>query len=243
MHYRNFITGLIVLALVVFNYSCSSGETGSGQQKADVNILDGFVMGVDLSYINQVEDYGGVYKESGQVTDVYKLFKNKGANLVRLRLWHNPLWTKEVYGEGAVLYSAFADVKKSIRRSKEQGMAVNLDFHYSDVWADPEHQTVPEAWKDITEIQVLCDSVYNYTYAVLDELNKEGLLPEMVQIGNESNCGMMHTETPETFPALSVCEGNWAGFGKVINAGIAAVRAIDKKAESKNSGSPACCRP
>jgi arabinogalactan endo-1,4-beta-galactosidase len=54
---------------------------------------DKFVMGTDLSYVNQVEDYGGVFKDSGQVKDVFKLLKARGNNLVRVRLWHSPNWT------------------------------------------------------------------------------------------------------------------------------------------------------
>ena len=233
MNYRKSIFILVISTLLVLNNACSSKGADSNKRKEISVLLDEFVMGVDLSYVNQVEDFGGVYKVNEEKTDAYNLFKNKGANLVRLRLWHHPSWTNKVYGEGTYLYSGFADVKKSIRRSKEQGLAVNLDFHYSDVWADPEHQTVPRAWENITDIDVLCDSVYNYTYKVLDDLLKEGLLPEMVQIGNETNCGMMHTDTPDSFPALSICEGNWANFGKVLNAGIKAVRDIDKKAQKQ----------
>jgi arabinogalactan endo-1,4-beta-galactosidase len=49
------------------------------------------------------------------------------------------------------LYSGFEDVKRSIAEAKGQGMAVNLDFHYSDIWADPSHQDIPAAWMEITD--------------------------------------------------------------------------------------------
>jgi arabinogalactan endo-1,4-beta-galactosidase len=49
----------------------------------------------------------------------------------------------------------------------------------------------------------------------------------MVQIGNEINCGMMITNTRANFPQLNVCDGNWINLGKVLNAGIQAVRKID----------------
>jgi arabinogalactan endo-1,4-beta-galactosidase len=110
---------------------------------------------------------------------------------------------------------------------------VNLDFHYSDVWADPGSQTVPEAWKEITNIDVLCDSVYNYTYRVMETLKSRNLLPEMVQIGNETNCGMMLKGGNANFPNLSVCNSNWPNFGKVVNAGIRAVRAVDAESGKK----------
>ncbi|GAO28611.1 glycoside hydrolase family 53 protein [Geofilum rubicundum] len=186
-----------------------------------------YILGVDLSYINQVEDHGGVYKENDVQADPYQLMGDKGANLSRIRLWHSPDWVKDVYGASTTVYSGFQDVARSIERSHNAGMQVLLDFHYSDTWADPGHQDVPVAWRNITSLEVLCDSVYNYTYATLSDLQALGLLPEMVQIGNETNHGMMITNTPAGFPSLNVHNGQWASFGKVVNAGIQAVRDIE----------------
>src|SRR5210317_98957 len=91
-----------------------------------------FYKGADLSYVNEIEDCGAVYyNREGQQENPYDIFKNSGANLVRLRLWHSPKWTQ---------YSTYEDVEKSIQRAKEQRMAVLLDFHYSDTWADPHKQ-------------------------------------------------------------------------------------------------------
>jgi arabinogalactan endo-1,4-beta-galactosidase len=200
-----------------------------GNPLKDTLLFKDFAMGVDLSYVNQIEDHGGIYKEDELVNDPFQILKDHGANVVRLRLWHNPQWIKTVYDESTPLYSGFDDVAKSIKRAKDIGLAVNLDFHYSDTWADPGSQNVPEAWKDITNIDVLCDSVYNYTYSVLSALNQKGLLPEMIQIGNETNCGMMITNILAGFPQLNACNGNWANLGKVINSGIHAVRDIDSQ--------------
>ena len=46
--------------------------------------------GVDLSYVNEVEACGAQYRLNGQLRDPYELFAERGANLVRLRLWNNP---------------------------------------------------------------------------------------------------------------------------------------------------------
>lgn len=192
-----------------------------------------FVKGVDLSYVNQVEDHNGAYYENGQKRDPYEILRQKGANLVRLRLWHNPNWVESIYGKNSILYSGFDDVKRSIQRAKKAGMVVNLDFHYSDIWADPESQDVPQAWKSITDIKVLSDSVYNYTYSVLNRLFEDDLLPEMVQIGNETNPGMMISKKNSSFPNLEVYNGQWMNFGKIVNAGIKAVRDIDAKTGRK----------
>jgi len=191
-----------------------------------------FVMGADLSYVNQVLDHGGVYRDSGSVMDPYQIFADYGTNVVRLRLWHDPEITTEVYGESATqMYSDLHDVEKSIRRAKEHGMAVAVDFHYSDFWADPGRQEIPEAWKEIKDIAVLQDSVYQYTKRTLLHLNERGLMPEMVQIGNEINCGMLFTNAPSGFPALNVCNGNWKNLGGVINKAIQAVREVSESSD------------
>jgi arabinogalactan endo-1,4-beta-galactosidase len=187
---------------------------------------DEFVMGADLSYVNQILDHGGTYSVEGEIQNPYKIFADHGTNTVRLRLWHNPEWIQtEVYEDAAKpLYSGFEDVKRSIAEAKGQGMAVNLDFHYSDIWADPSHQDIPAAWVEITDLEVLKDSVYNYTYETLSKLDADGLMPEFVQVGNETNCGMMYTKAPAEFPPLNGCDGHWENLGAVINSGIQAVR-------------------
>lgn len=221
------------IIMMLFFLSCKKDKNDKPNSDPDNSLPATFAMGVDLSYVNQVEDHGGVYLENGVKADPFEMLSNHGANTVRLRLWHNPDWVYDLYDHEVPLYSGYNDVVKSISRAKNAGMDVLLDFHYSDVWADPGHQDVPAAWRDITDIDVLADSVYNYTYKILSNLLARNLLPEMVQIGNETNCGMMMTHTPAGFPSLNVCEGNWGNFGKVVNAGIAAVRDVDELAEQE----------
>ena len=184
-----------------------------------------FYFGADLSYVNQILDHSGVYKDEGTVQDPYKIFKDHGANVIRLRLWHNPVWTKQVYGaSGTQLYNDLADVSKSIAIAKVQGLSVLLDLHYSDSWADPGKQEVPAAWKDIKNINVLKDSVYNYTYKIFQYFANNALIPELVQIGNETNCGMLYTNAAAEFPACNVCNGEWQRLGIVVNSAIKAVK-------------------
>lgn len=211
-------------------------ENGDTDEKSSNSIhysTDDFVMGADLSYVNQILDHGGTYSDSGSVENPYQIFSEHGANVVRLRLWHNPGWVQEeVYEEDSIpMYSGLEDVKKSIEQAKEHDMAVTLDFHYSDFWADPDRQDVPEAWQEITDLEVLQDSVYNYTQRVLEELDSEGLMPEFVQVGNETNCGMMITNARDDFPPLDGCEDHWENLGAVINSGIDAVRDVGAESD------------
>jgi len=149
-----------------------------------------FYFGADLSYVNEMEDCGAVYKAGGEAKDPYAMFKDYGCNLVRLRLWHTPSWY-DALNDGN-RYSDLADVANSISRAKAQGMDVLLDFHLSDTWADPGHQVVPAAWAAVVNNQtLLADSLYNYIYATLASLGDQGLFPDIVQIGNETNRGIL----------------------------------------------------
>jgi len=223
------MTSLIFSLLVLFG--CKDdlrNTTPTNTQTSDTVVVDKFYFGADLSYANQILDHGGVYKVSDAVQDPYQIFADKGANLARFRLWYNPAWTKTVYGDqGTQLYNDLLDVEKSIRKSKDQGMDVLLDFHYSDTWADPASQKVPAAWKDISDISVLADSVYDYTYRVLTYLKGKGLMPELVQVGNETNCGMMLSGGNTDFPNLNVCDDNWANMGAAVNSAIRAIRDVE----------------
>lgn len=121
-----------------------------------------------------------------------------------------------MYGaSGTQLYSELNDVEKTIRLAKQQGVPVELDFHYSDGWADPGKQEAPKAWKGIRDISVLKDSVYQYTLKTLQYLNNKGLMPEMVQVGNEINCGMFLTNSAAGFPTANACSGEWQKLGDI----------------------------
>lgn len=227
---------LLSLALFVTTESCSKGSgnyNNGGNQNPPppppppAAQKDTFYFGADLSYVNQILDKGGVYKDQGEVRTPYRIFKDHGANLIRFRLWHNPVWTKEIYGSaGTQQYNDLLDVEKGIRLAREQGSAVELDFHYSDTWADPGKQEIPKAWLGIKDIGVLKDSVYQYTLKTLQYLNTKNLMPDLVQIGNEINCGMFMTNVPSGFPLVNSCNGNWQNLGEVLNSGIRAVREV-----------------
>lgn len=178
-----------------------------------------FYYGADLSYVNEMLDCGAVYKDAtGTVKDPYVIFKEAGANLVRVRLWHNPTWTK---------YSNYEDVKKTIAKAKTEGMNVLLDFHYSDTWADPAAQVIPAAWESqINNKEILGELLYNYTYKTLKDLAALDLLPEIVQVGNETNRMILHKEGEDS-------EMDWNRNVFLLNKGIKAVRAIAKEKNKK----------
>ncbi len=178
---------------------------------------ESFYFGVDLSYVNEMEDCGAIYTVKRKQQDPFQIFYDHGTNLVRVRLLHNPDWTK---------YSKLADVKKTIRRAKKNGMEVLLDFHYSDVWADGGHQIIPKAWEHIDDVDKLAAEVYLYTYNTLLGLNEEGLMPYMVQVGNETNGEILMPDGVKNHPI------NWSRNSTLIRAGLKAVRDAGTRTET-----------
>ncbi len=171
-----------------------------------------FYFGADLSYVNEMEDCGAVYRKDGQVRDPYGLFAEMGTNLVRVRIWHDAEWTN---------YSDLDDARETIRRARAAGMEVLLDFHYSDDWADGDKQIVPKAWRSMRDdVPALAQAVYDYTFNTLRTLDAEGLMPDQVQVGNETNPEMMgEVDWKTTRPGI-----NWERNAALFNAGIKAVR-------------------
>ncbi len=204
-----------LLALVLLHCNSEPAPPISAEPNKVFYALDQMVMGVDLSYNNQLDDNNVVFRDSGKIKDPFLLLRHRGANCVRVRLWHNPTWYKPLNNAGR-LYSDLPDVARTIERAKSAGMATNLDIHYSDEWADPSNQKTPDAWKNASAT-VLQDSVYNYTLRVLEYLKARNLTPEMVQVGNESNPGMCH-------PHGRINGNDFSGFGNLLRAGIRAVR-------------------
>ncbi len=180
-----------------------------------------FYFGSDLSYVNQMDDCGVVYRDKGIPKDCYEIFADHGTNLVRLRLWHTPSW-QDTLNNGR-RYSDFTDVKRAILRAKAENMAVLLDFHLSDFWADPNRQILPKAWASVVDkLPVLQDSLYRYVYSTLNALNDAGLMPEMVQVGNETNRGILLSEATNNAGWTL----NWSRNAALFNTAIKAVRDV-----------------
>lgn len=179
---------------------------------------EGFYFGGDLSFANEMDDCGAVYRDHGTAKDVYTIFRDHGANLARIRLWT---------AGNTSNYSNLADVERSIRRAKAAGMQVLLDLHYSDSWADGEKQIIPEAWKGIGDREMLAQAVYRYTYDTLATLEREKLMPQMVQVGNEINQEMLGQAD---WKGRAI---DWDRNAAIINAGIRAVRDAGATSDTK----------
>jgi len=147
-----------------------------------------FINGVDISMLKQVEENGGLFYEDGNQIDPIQIFKDKGINTARIKIWHTPSQN----------YNNLESVLEIAYRASSVGLDLLLDFHYSDTWADPSSQTKPSAWVDL-DFETLCDSVEQYSRHVITKLKNQNTLPKYVQIGNETDCGLL-------WPDGYVCE-------------------------------------
>ncbi|KRE83040.1 hypothetical protein ASG89_12980 [Paenibacillus sp. Soil766] len=177
-----------------------------------------FIKGADVSMLKQIEISGGKFYDGGIEKDALQILKDHGVNWVRLRVWNNP-----VDANGFGLGGGNNDKVRTIeiaKRAHELGLKVLLDFHYSDFWADPSKQTKPAAWEGLNTAE-LQQALYTYTADVIQGLTDEGVMPEMVQIGNETNTGMVWPDGQTTG------SGGFEGWANLIKQGVQAVRDHD----------------
>ena len=167
-----------------------------------------FAKGADISWLTEMEGAGKkFYTTGGTQQDCFKLLHSLGMNTIRLRVWVNP----------AAGWNNKADVVAKAIRAKNEGLRIMIDFHYSDTWADPGNQTKPAAWAALS-ISDMKTALYNHTTEVLTALKSANVQPEWVQVGNETNDGMLWPE--------GKASTNMNTFTQFINAGYDAVKSV-----------------
>lgn len=165
-------------------------------------ISDDFIRGMDASAVLSVEKSGAkYYGYGGKEQDVFETLAESGVNYIRLRVWNDP------YDENGNGYGGGDnDVATAIelgKRATQYGMKVNIDFHYSDFWADPKRQHAPKAWEGMSADEK-ADALYDFTKESLTQILDAGVDVGMVQVGNEINNGMSgETDVPAVMGLLS----------------------------------------
>lgn len=159
-------------------------------------MIQNFAFGVDLGWTAQLEAKGFHWvDEQGKQVDPFQAAKDMGADSVRLRVFVNPakdgMWWKKIEKNYCML--GFCDaqgVLEAAKRVKKMGMRLMIDFHYSNHFADPIVQEIPEEWENDDD-EKLAERVYQHTKEVLGLLKDHEICPEWVQVGNEINPGVM----------------------------------------------------
>lgn len=196
--FRRICAACAVLALCV-------GLSLSAQQAPGTESST-YAIGADLSFLPYAEQHGAVFKENGVAKPALEIFREHGYNWVRLRIFHDP----------KTLPNNLPYTLPEAKQVKAMGFKLLLDFHYSDTWADPGHQPMPEAWLSLTHKQ-LVHQVFLYTRDTIAAFRDAGVLPDMVQVGNEITNGML-------WPDGKLPE-HWDNFAQLVQAGINGVYA------------------
>ncbi|SRR5579871_3385932 len=173
------------------------------------------MLGADISFLPQLEERGIKFSDNGVQKDAIAIMKDHGFNYIRLRTFLNP-----ATDSGYSPKKGFCDLehtKQMAKRIKAAGMKFLLDLHYSDYWADPGKQYKPAAWCNLS-FNELKKALYDYTRKVIQELKDQGTVPDMVQVGNEINHGLVWPEGRIN---------NVDSMAQLISAGIAGVKAVD----------------
>ena len=185
------------------------------------------LLGGDISLLPSYIEKGTEFRtESGRlIKRPLRFFRQQGWNAMRVRLFVDPEKAPQAHkGEGVCQDLDYViALSKDIKQAGHQLM---LDFHYSDTWADPSKQFIPNDWLQTDSI-ALPDTLYQYTRRCLQAMVKAGCAPELIQVGNEITFGMLWPKAkvdplkPERWPYL--CQ--------LLKSGVKACREVCPKAK------------
>ena len=167
-----------------------------------------FWLGADISGTTELEAQGAkLYNAKGEIRENTALMHELGLNAVRLRVWLNP--------RGG--WSGAQDVLEMAKRARYYGMAVMVDFHYSDWWADPGKQTIPGQWQYLA-FGEMKQKLWEHTHDVLKLLKDNCIDVKWVQVGNETTHGFL-------WPTARA-EENMENYATLTETGYQAVKSV-----------------
>lgn len=188
----------------------SEPNNASGPGRGDTVAL----RGADVSALERIEQAGAEFRDGGQAGDALAILRAHGSNLFRLRLFVSP------NGQDVQVNDIEYTVRMAVR-VKATGARLLLDIHYSDTWADPGHQITPAAWAGLG-IDSLERQVETWTDSVITRLKQAGALPDIVQVGNEIDGGMLWP-LGDVSGAQYDTPAQWDQFTRLLKAGIRGV--------------------
>ncbi len=165
-----------------------------------------FAFGADLSFLKQAEERGKIFKDGTNALPGLQIFRNHGYNWIRLRIFVEPVSNN--------LPNDLAYTLAMAKDAKQLGYKFLLDFHYANSWADPGKQPTPGAWKDLSHQQRV-KKVFEHTRDTIAAFRDAGVMPDMVQVGNEVTHGIL-------WPDGKLPE-HWDNFADYLRAGIRGV--------------------
>jgi len=174
-----------------------------------------FALGADIGWASEMEAGGRTFKKKdGTTAPLLEVLQDCGLNSIRLRVWVDPY-------KG---WSGKEDVLAVAKKVSAADMALMVDFHYSDFFADPSRQQIPAAWEaDKADVAKMCAHVSAHTTEVLQVLADAGVTVNWIQIGNETRAGMLFGTGDLKYDNKG---SEFANYVKLSNAGYEAAKAI-----------------
>ncbi len=197
---------LIIIVVAAFQHDLARAQPNTN-----------FLSAVDFSDLPFFESKGVTYKDDGQVEDGLQILKNHGINCVRLRLWTSSPAQAASNPYNFINNTAYM-VPLAVR-VKNAGLLLSLDFHYSDTWADPGHQKIPNAWTNLNFTQLVSE-MYYYNSNTTAAFAAAGAMPDFVQVGNEITQGMLFN-----YGKVSGSDNtSWSQLGQLMKAAVQGIQ-------------------
>lgn len=150
----------------------------------------GFFLGADITALDAPRDWPPSsdstgrpfppYQENGVPSDELTILRRHGWSAFRLRVFVSPVRNAPD--------NTLENAVPLARKIKASGAILILDLHFSDTWADPQHQEIPVAWTGM-DIHALRKQWRSYARDTVKTLKDAGAMPDIVQIGNEITRG------------------------------------------------------
>jgi len=154
--------------------------------KRDAARAGGVILGGDISFVAAPGRgrYARLpaYQDRGTPGDEAGILMKHGWKAFRLRVFVSPV--REAPD------NSLARTIPLARRIKSSGGLLCIDLHFSDTWADPQHQEIPVAWRGLA-LGALERRVERHAADVIRALKNAGAMPDWVQIGNEITRGTL----------------------------------------------------
>ncbi|MGG4219582.1 glycosyl hydrolase 53 family protein [Paenibacillus jamilae] len=209
-------TMVFAMLILLSSFLYPLGSVGVGAASA----APAFAKGADISWVAGMEAQGMTWKDKkGVRRDVLQILRDDyQINSVRIRVWVNP--NMKDYASGYMNAEKAAELAQ---RAQKLGMSVMLTLHYSDSWADPGQQNKPYAWRNFTFTQLM-DAVWSHTVYVMNTMKSKGVTPDWVQIGNETNNGMLWDDGKASV--------NMKNYAWLVNTGNNAVKSVSSSTKT-----------
>jgi arabinogalactan endo-1,4-beta-galactosidase len=198
---------------------------------------DPFYMGADISLETFMQQQNVPFSDSIGQAPLDSILYDHGANLFRLRIFVNPQTAYTNTNVGAIQDQAYDIALAQQIKAHAPNAKILLDFMYSDTWADPGAQAKPAAWTNIPlsdpiNHNDLLTKVQSYTQNTLQAFGAAGVMPDMVQVGNEISSGMLfgtgsgaNAQGGRLSFSGSGQQASWQNLGALLNSAILGVRA------------------